>query len=156
MEMPRLKPHKVWTWAVLVTAMSVIVFVLLNRTKEKTFARHKENLHLRTQFFECAPAYAAEVAAFPECAPKRCGRLVTDALLLEHEVDVLLELAQAGLALGGSAGGASILDLHSGALSRGNHFVNVFKQPGVDELFRPEQMKVYEVRHQLPNRAVPV
>lgn len=146
MPMPKLRPHKVWTWSVVVTAMSIVVFFLLNKTKEKTFARHKETLPLRTHFFDCSPDYLAEVSAFPACAPKRCGRLVTDALLQDHEVDVLLDLAQSGLALGGSAGGASILDLHSGALSRGNHFVNVFKQPGGDQLFRPEQMKVYEVR----------
>lgn len=143
--MPKLKPHKVWTWSITVTAIAVVVFFLLNKTKENTFARHKETLPLRTHFFDCSPAYLAEVSKFPACAPKRCGRLVTDALLQDFEVDALLELATAGLALGGSAGGASILDLHSGALSKGNHFVNVFRLAGSENLFRPEQMKVYEV-----------
>ncbi|NWT04939.1 OGFD3 protein, partial [Mionectes macconnelli] len=36
-------------------------------------------------------------------------------------------IAERGLSLGGSDGGASILDLHSGALSLGKHFVNLYR-----------------------------
>jgi len=39
----------------------------------------------------------------------------------------LRKIAQQGLSLGGSNGGASILDLHSGALSKGDSFIDVFR-----------------------------
>lgn len=143
--MPKLRPHKVWTWTVMVTAMSVIVFFLMNRTKEKTFARHKETIPLRTHYFDCSAAYLAEVESFPKCLPKQCGRFVMDSLLGSEEIDQLLELAEAGFELGGGSGGASILDLHSGALSRGKEFVNVYKLPKSENLNRPANFAVYQV-----------
>lgn len=145
MEMPKLRPHKVWTWTVMVTAMSVIIFFLVNSTKEKTFARHKETIALRTQYFECSRAYLAEVESFPRCVPKQCGRFVMDALLNDREIDMLLELANAGFEMGGGSGGASILDLHSGALSKGEAFVNVYKLANKQQLDLPEHFAVYQV-----------
>ena len=38
----------------------------------------------------------------------------------------MISLAKKGLSKGGSSGGASILDLHSGALSKGEQFVNIY------------------------------
>lgn len=144
--MPKLRPHKVWTWTVMVTAMSVIVFFLMNRVKEKTFARHKDTIPLRSQYFDCSSDYLAEIESFPRCLPKQCGRFVTDSLLTSDEIDRLLELAEAGFALGGGSGGASILDLHSGALSRGKEFVNVYKLPQSESLNRPDHFAVYQVK----------
>ena len=54
----------------------------------------------------------------------------------------MLKLAKKGLAKGGSTGGASIIDLHSGALSSGEHFVNLFKT--YPDLFQPEDFTVYK------------
>lgn len=46
------------------------------------------------------------------------------------------------MALGGSEGGATILDLHSGALSKGTSFVNIYLlQP---DLFTSQEFKVYK------------
>lgn len=46
------------------------------------------------------------------------------------------------MAFGGSEGGATILDLHSGALSKGTTFVNIFLlQP---DLFTSQEFKVYK------------
>lgn len=44
-------------------------------------------------------------------------------------------MAESGFQFGGSSGGASILDLHSGALSKGKEFVNVYKFPGAQKVF---------------------
>lgn len=60
------------------------------------------------------------------CAIKQCGRSVMDGLFTEDEVRTLLNVFKKGLQYGQSTGGASILDLHSGALSMGERFVNVF------------------------------
>ncbi|KAJ0060478.1 hypothetical protein NL108_013406 [Boleophthalmus pectinirostris] len=64
----------------------------------------------------------------PGCTPQKCGRAVTDAVVTREEAEVLRRLAERGLALAGSEGGASILDLHSGALSMGKQFVNIYSQ----------------------------
>ena len=52
------------------------------------------------------------------CVPTKCGRAVLDNVVSTKESDQLLELAKKGFAKGGGNGGASILDLHSGAISK--------------------------------------
>ena len=52
------------------------------------------------------------------CVPTKCGRAVLDNVVNTQEADALLALAKKGFAKGGGSGGASILDLHSGALSK--------------------------------------
>jgi hypothetical protein len=64
---------------------------------------------------------------FKECLPAKCGRFVVDNVVSEHDAHALLDLAKKGLSKGGSTGGASILDVHSGALSQGEQFVNLYK-----------------------------
>uniref|UniRef100_A0A668TI81 Fe2OG dioxygenase domain-containing protein n=1 Tax=Oreochromis aureus TaxID=47969 RepID=A0A668TI81_OREAU len=63
---------------------------------------------------------------YPGCTPQKCGRAVTDGVVTREEAQTLRRLAERGLALAGSEGGASILDLHSGALSMGKQFVNIY------------------------------
>lgn len=46
--------------------------------------------------------------------------------------------------MGGSDGGASILDLHSGALSYGKQFINVYKVESGKKLFSPTDLIVYK------------
>ena len=53
--------------------------------------------------------------------------MVLDTIVDERDAHGLLDIAKKGLAKGGSSGGASILDLHSGALSKGEQFVNLYK-----------------------------
>ena len=74
--------------------------------------------------------------------PSKCGRVVMDGLLSEPEVDGLLSLAKKGLEKGGSNGGASILDLHSGALSKGDAFINLYKTH--PDLFTEAEFSVYK------------
>ncbi|XP_011616843.1 2-oxoglutarate and iron-dependent oxygenase domain-containing protein 3 isoform X4 [Takifugu rubripes] len=64
---------------------------------------------------------------YPGCTPQKCGRAVIDAVVSREEAQSLKRLAERGLALAGSEGGASILDLHSGALSMGRQFVNIYR-----------------------------
>ena len=69
--------------------------------------------------------------------------MVSDSLIKPAEVAALRNIAERGLALGGSSGGASILDLHSGALSQGNAFVNVYKLEASKNVFTGEDFKIY-------------
>ena len=77
------------------------------------------------------------------CTPVKCGRVIYDTLVTLSEVDALLNIANRGLSLGGSSGGASILDLHSGALSHGNEFVNIYKLEEAKNVFTVEDFKIY-------------
>ncbi|KAK7918921.1 hypothetical protein WMY93_010205 [Mugilogobius chulae] len=89
---------------------------------------------------------------FPGCTPQKCGRAVTDAVVTREEAQVLRRLAERGLALAGSEGGASILDLHSGALSMGKQFVNIYRYFGdqIDEVFTKEDFQLYrDVRRRI-------
>jgi len=73
----------------------------------------------------CSKDYDKE--SFHGCLPSYCGRFVSDSVVTEEEAEQLQNIAKKGLSLGGSNGGASILDLHSGALSKGDSFVDVFQ-----------------------------
>lgn len=69
--------------------------------------------------------------------------MVSDTLVKPSEVAALRNIAEQGLAFGGSSGGASILDLHSGALSKGNAFVNIYKLEASKKTFTMEDFKIY-------------
>ncbi|KAL2078203.1 hypothetical protein ACEWY4_025888 [Coilia grayii] len=83
---------------------------------------------------------------FPGCTPQSCGRAVTDTVVTREEASALKQLAERGLSLGGSEGGASILDLHSGALSMGKQFVNIYKYSGeqIKDVFSKEDFDLYK------------
>uniref|UniRef100_A0A672IK90 Fe2OG dioxygenase domain-containing protein n=1 Tax=Salarias fasciatus TaxID=181472 RepID=A0A672IK90_SALFA len=82
---------------------------------------------------------------YPGCTPQKCGRAVADGVVTREEAQVLRRLAERGLALAGSEGGASILDLHSGALSMGKQFVNIYRYFGdqIGDVFTPEDFQLY-------------
>ena len=78
---------------------------------------------------------------FIECIPSRCGRAVNDGLITNKDAHALLKLAKKGLAKSTSTGGASIIDLHSGALSSGQNFINLYKS--YPDLYQPDDFVVY-------------
>ncbi|XP_021347427.1 2-oxoglutarate and iron-dependent oxygenase domain-containing protein 3-like isoform X2 [Mizuhopecten yessoensis] len=91
----------------------------------------------------CSTEYAKE--PFHDCKPKRCARVVMDELVAKSEASHLRGVAERGLALGGGDGGASILDLHSGALSKGKSFINVYRllETISENIFTEEDFRVY-------------
>lgn len=106
-------------------------------------AKQKDVLVSRTQNVDCSADYTAELETYPGCVPEKCGRVVTDKLVSATEVDALLKLAKNGLDLAGSDGGASILDLYSGALSKGQAFTNVYKLPAAKKIFNNVDLAIY-------------
>lgn len=102
-------------------AVVIVVYFISNKSRDKTFARQKESIALRSQYFPCSDAFVNEVNHFPLCVPKQCGRFVIDSLVSDGETKLLLELAESGLSMGGSSGGASILgNLFSMRTGKGN------------------------------------
>ncbi|KAG0411755.1 hypothetical protein HPB47_011117 [Ixodes persulcatus] len=51
-----------------------------------------ESLTLRSQAVPCSEDYVEDRKLFSECAPKKCGRLVSDSVVTANEVLVLLRL----------------------------------------------------------------
>lgn len=100
--------------------------------------------HPRVYTVDCSEDYE-NYKRYPGCTPLRCGRGVTDVVVSREEAQVLKRLAERGLSLAGSDGGASILDLHSGALSMGGQFVNIYRYFGeqVSEVFTQEDFQLY-------------
>lgn len=110
-----------------------------------TFAKQSELLPGKGVIVECSPEYTQEVVKYEGCIPRDCKRFVTDQVVSERETEELLKIAQKGLKFGGSYGGASILDLHSGALSKGQHFVNIYKLNEMRNLFTTNDFNVFRV-----------
>ncbi|KAL5254832.1 hypothetical protein ACHWQZ_G014314 [Mnemiopsis leidyi] len=80
------------------------------------------------------------------CEAATCGRYILDRLVTNEEAEKLIAIAEKGMSLGGGSGGATILDLHSGALSVGTKFADVrelAKKSGIKELFSYEDLKLY-------------
>ncbi|XP_034937435.1 2-oxoglutarate and iron-dependent oxygenase domain-containing protein 3-like [Chelonus insularis] len=136
--------QKVWSRSILIFGVLIIVWYNSKRGKETVFAGQKEIL-TRTQSLECALDYKTELEKYPECVPEKCGRVVTDKLVSATETDVLLKIAVNGINLGGSDGGASILDLHSGALSKGKGFINIYALEEAAKIFNPPDFAIYKV-----------
>ncbi len=130
---------------VVVIAVLIIVFYTSRKEKEKKFAQFKETLKLRSMKVDCAESYSEELSLFPDCVPQSCGRFVSDSLVSQMEAKALLELAKAGFKFGLSSGSASILDLHSGALSKGDQFVNIYKLENAKDILKIEAFQTYKV-----------
>jgi len=93
----------------------------------------------------CLHDTTSELQTFPACAPRWCGRVVTDSVVTAADAARLLDIAKAGFLHSGSDGGASILDLHSGALSRGDRFINIYTLISAvsESPFRESDFKLY-------------
>lgn len=135
--------QRVWSRCILILGVLLIVWYNSRQAKEVSLAKQKDVLVSRTQNVDCSVDYRDELEKYPGCVPEKCGRVVTDKLVSTTEVDVLLKLAKGGLDLAGSDGGASILDLHSGALSKGEGFINIYKQPAAKKLFNNMDLAIY-------------
>jgi len=79
--------------------------------------------------------------AFKSCRPKKCGRAVRDGLFLQTDLKHMRDIAEKGMKHGGGKGGATILDLHSGALSYGDQFINL--HAANKKVFNTSDFEVY-------------
>uniref|UniRef100_A0A8D8H8Z5 2-oxoglutarate and iron-dependent oxygenase domain-containing protein 3 n=1 Tax=Culex pipiens TaxID=7175 RepID=A0A8D8H8Z5_CULPI len=136
--------HRMWARLVLIVGICVVVYFTTFRTREKKFATQRETLELRSQKLDCSKPFFEEIAKYSGCIPAHCGRFVSDKIVGGAEVDILLNLAKQGFRFGGSSGGASILDLHSGALSKESQFVNIYKIPEAKQIFTAELINTYK------------
>ncbi|XP_010294513.1 PREDICTED: 2-oxoglutarate and iron-dependent oxygenase domain-containing protein 3, partial [Phaethon lepturus] len=120
----------------------------------EVLAHHRDSLQDKFIEIPCSEDYNSH-KRFEGCTPRKCGRGVTDAVITREEAERIRRIAERGLSLGGSDGGASILDLHSGALSLGKHFVNLYRYFGdkIQDIFTEEDFALYrDVRQRIQQR----
>ncbi|XP_033100491.1 2-oxoglutarate and iron-dependent oxygenase domain-containing protein 3-like [Anneissia japonica] len=131
---------------ILIGGLIFVMHIFSNSDDLVAFAKRDETVPKRRHSLPCSKDYADDLKKFKDCAPKHCGRVVMDGLIKENEAERLLKVAKQGLALGGSNGGASILDLHSGALSKGNAFVDIYQliESGSLDIFTKEDFDLYK------------
>jgi hypothetical protein len=152
-------PHQAWARMVMVLAAVVVVYFGGHNlagpggSGRTVMARGSEALDdKRYQNLLCAPSYRKEIKDLGNdaCLPAKCGRMVMDGIISDDEAHAVLNLAKRGFsATEGSAGGASILDLHSGALSKGQQFVNVYKTH--PDLFQKKDFELYRFAYLISN-----
>jgi len=136
--------HK--TIAKFVMLIGAVIFVVYSSYRSENvhpMAKVNEILDKKRHAqFLCHPQFKKEIQELSEaCVPAKCGRFVVDDLVTVEEAHKLLVLAKKGLAKGGGNGGASILDLHSGALSHGDNFINLYKSH--PDLFTARDFETY-------------
>jgi len=127
--------------SILVAGCAYLVYRgMMPRTRDYRWADCGESLLNKTWYIRCKSA-----AKFPDCSPKRCFRSVIDNFASAHESQLLRQMADFGISLtGGASGGPSILDLTSGAVSKGEVFVDAFALLKQQEIFfASEQLQTY-------------
>ena len=129
--------------------LAMVYYTTKTKQEELLMASASEDImgSPKGQEVVCSDDYNQDRVQFKHCAPQSCGRFVSDAIVSPTEAKHLLSLAKRGLSLGGSSGGASILDLHSGALSMDTNFVNIYKliESKVNEnIFTQNDFDVYK------------
>lgn len=115
----------------------------LEESGENTFASVSETIPRRYMDIKCSDDYGTQ---FKDCVPKKCGRIVMDGVVSLEEAIHLVNLAKKGMKHGKSSGGPTILDLHTGALTYEEKFVNIYsiaKKLGKGALFKKEDFDTY-------------
>eukprot|EP00794_Sanderia_malayensis_P017052 gene17052-18769_t len=123
---------------ILVLAGSCYLFDYIRDIYDESMVAHDVEV---TRLFVEVPCSDDYGSKFKRCLPRKCGRCVMDNIFDEGMLESLRNIAIKGLAHGGSTGGASILDLHSGALSKGERFINIYKLK--DKVFTGEDFAIY-------------
>ena len=147
------KKSAITTISIIIALLSVLfiawkpwvqrLFSILKYDEIETLASARDLSVYYQSTIECSEDYKVELTKFSDCVPRSCGRIVLDSIIEEHEADVLHNLAVKGLSLGGGSGGASIFDLHSGALSKNDSFINIKALPAYKKLFTQRELQVY-------------
>ncbi|XP_074648552.1 2-oxoglutarate and iron-dependent oxygenase domain-containing protein 3-like [Tubulanus polymorphus] len=136
---------------IVIFTISSLIFISNFYTQMKyrdleSIARVGEFFRKKSFSVTCSKDYVDEASKFPGCVPKNCGRFVMDGLVTKEEIKRLANIAKKGLALGGSSGGASIMDLHSGALSKDDKFVDIYKlmKTKKNKPFNEDDLQLYK------------
>lgn len=126
-------------------SLCIIYFMYKKQDKVAIFARQSDVLSAKTVSLQCSTDYIKEIKKFPGCVPSECRRFVSDTTVSQQEADDMLRIFHKFLEYGGSPNGVSILDLHSGALSKGDKFINVNEVKQLKSLLTEDDLNKFRV-----------
>ncbi|KAG5885208.1 hypothetical protein JTB14_012231 [Gonioctena quinquepunctata] len=141
--LPRFPGQRVWSRGIVILGVLIYLWYFSKSTKETLLAKQSETYSKRGQHVECSSEYLEDIKQYEGCIPNKCGRYISDKIVTANEADLLLRLAIKVMTMGGSSGGATIMDLHSGALSYKDKFINVYAQNKESNFLNPSDMAVY-------------
>lgn len=141
--LPKFNGQRIFSRVVIIIGVLIYVWYFSKGSKETSLAKYTLTYDARGHQVDCDQTYLDEIKQYSGCVPKKCGRFVSDRVVTDYEADVLLWLAKRGMSLAGSSGGATIMDLHSGALSYGENFINFYKTSKSD-FITPTDLSVYK------------
>jgi len=120
-------PNNLYMAGLAVTVVALVgLFWSSFRPSEVTISKQTQDVEYFLEV-NCSDEHAKKEQV-AQCTPTKCGRLILDGLLNEHEIETLRGLAESGtMVMGGGDGGASILELYSSTASRGGAFVSLFQ-----------------------------
>ncbi|CAG4935219.1 unnamed protein product [Colias eurytheme] len=138
-------PLRVVSRVVVITSLLIVVYFTSKDEGIKIFAKQTDVISGKAQVLKCSMEYMKEIDTFDGCFPRQCKRFVADTVVSSVEVEGLLAIAKKGLKYGRSFGGASVIDLHTGALSKGEVFINIYQSLSMNNLFTKEDFNLYKV-----------
>ena len=115
-----------------VALLGVLARVLLLALKGTEMINHVESNMQPNTFVnvQCKKNQRNQRPVVPKCstqANKKCGAFLVDNFINVTEVNQLRNLVHRAMKLGGGSGGPTILDLQSGALSKGDKFIDIWR-----------------------------
>ncbi|CAO1318851.1 unnamed protein product [Diamesa serratosioi] len=139
--------QKAFTRVIFTTGIFIVVYFTAARDKSTNLALFKETLPLRELKVECSGRSfsSEELEKYPQCIPAFCGRFVTDSLVSESEQNHLLNLAKTVIDNYSDERSAAIFDLTSGALSKGENFINIYKVKEAQHIQKLEGFTAYKL-----------
>ena len=131
-------------WPYIVTFVVFFTFSLylvdyLHHMDDNTLAFAADEHHFVYRKVPCSNDYDQ---TFKGCVPQVCGRAVQDQLVEEKDIKTLRGMVERVMKYGGGSGGATILDLHTGALSYKDKFINIYKVTQ-QEIFSEDEIRAY-------------
>nr|AEE61876.1 unknown [Dendroctonus ponderosae] len=141
--LPRFNGQRLFSRGVIIVGVVIYVWYFSKDGKETSLAKQGSVYNGRGVHVDCDEEYLEEIKRYSGCVPKRCGRYVSDVIVTDYEATTLLWLAKRGMSFGGSSGGATIMDLHSGALSYKKNFINMYKSVKTN-FITPTDLRVYK------------
>ncbi|CAH0546410.1 unnamed protein product [Brassicogethes aeneus] len=143
--MPKLSSQRMWSRSIMILGVLLYVWWTSKNESDQILAKQKQLYDKRYQMIDCDKEFLKEIREYKGCAPRKCGRFISDQIVTATEAETLLRLAQKAMSLGGSHGGATILDLHSGALSHGDKFINVYSLESGKKVVSAAELAIYKI-----------
>jgi len=133
-------------WHFVLVGLLFLVLAILFFPKSSVIVEADSSPSLKTKQREwpvnCAPnSYQKKI---PECTPTSCKRVTINEFIDPEAANQLRKIIDTAATFGGGSGGPTIFDLHSGALSKADKFIDLYAalKKGTYNLFHQSDLEV--------------